>query len=75
MNEIVQLINEAQKRFSLSSYKEVHKIISTMPESMKELRMRRIKVRKRIVWMSRMMKFPKKNGCRFWKRKKREMKE
>ena len=36
MNEIVQLINEAQKRF-MSSYKEVHRIISTMPESMKEL--------------------------------------
>lgn len=36
MNEIVQLINQAQRRF-MSSYKEVHKIISTMPESMREL--------------------------------------
>ncbi len=36
MNEIVELINQAQRRF-MSSYKEVHKIISTMPESMKEL--------------------------------------
>lgn len=36
MNEIVQLINQAQRRF-MSSYKEVHKIISTMPESMRDL--------------------------------------
>ncbi len=36
MNEIVELINLAQKRF-MASYKEVHRIISTMPESMSEL--------------------------------------
>ena len=36
MNEIVELINQAQRRF-MSSYREVHKIISTMPESMREL--------------------------------------
>lgn len=36
LNEIVELINQAQRRF-MSSYREVHKIISTMPESMKEL--------------------------------------
>ena len=36
LNEIVELINQAQRRF-MSSYKEVHRIISTMPESMREL--------------------------------------
>lgn len=36
MNEIIELINQAQKRF-MSSYKEVHRIISTMPESMRDL--------------------------------------
>ena len=36
MNEIVELINQAQRRF-MSSYREVHKIISTMPESLREL--------------------------------------
>lgn len=36
MNEIVELINQAQRRF-MSSYREVHRIISTMPESMREL--------------------------------------
>lgn len=36
MNDIVELINQAQKRF-MSSYKEVHRIITTMPESVYEL--------------------------------------
>ena len=36
MNEIVELINQAQRRF-MSSYREVHQIISTMPESLREL--------------------------------------
>ena len=36
MIEIVELFNQAQRRF-MSSYREVHKIISTMPESMREL--------------------------------------
>ncbi len=36
MNEIIELINLAQRRF-MASYKEVHRIISTMPESMSEL--------------------------------------
>ena len=36
MNEIVELINQAQKRF-MASYREVHQIISSMPESMREL--------------------------------------
>lgn len=36
MNEIVELINQAQVRF-MASYKEVHKIISAMPETMREL--------------------------------------
>ena len=36
MNEIIELINQAQKRF-MASYKEVHRIISTMPESMSDL--------------------------------------
>ena len=36
MNDIVELINQAQQRF-MSSYKEVHRIISSMPESMQEL--------------------------------------
>ena len=33
MNAIVELINQAQQRF-MTSYKEVHSIISTMPESL-----------------------------------------
>lgn len=36
MNDIVELINQAQKRF-MSSYKEVHRIITTMPESVYDL--------------------------------------
>lgn len=36
MNEIVELINQAQKRF-MSSYKEVHRIVSTMPDSLRDL--------------------------------------
>lgn len=36
MNEIVELINQAQIRF-MASYKEVHKIVSAMPETMREL--------------------------------------
>ena len=36
MNEIVELINQAQKRF-MSSYKEVHRIVTTMPESLYDL--------------------------------------
>lgn len=36
MNEIVELINQIQKRF-MSSYREVHEIVSTMPTSMREL--------------------------------------
>ena len=36
MNEIVQLINQAQKRF-MASYKEVHQIISTMPTSLNDI--------------------------------------
>lgn len=36
MNDIVELINQAQQRF-MSSYKEVHRIISSMPESIQEL--------------------------------------
>ena len=36
MNEIVELINQAQIRF-MASYKEVHKIVSAMPETMQEL--------------------------------------
>ena len=36
MNEIVELINQAQRRF-MASYKEVHRIISTMPETLREL--------------------------------------
>lgn len=36
MNDIVELINQAQKRF-MSSYKEVHRIISTMPSSLSDL--------------------------------------
>lgn len=35
MNEIVELINQAQKRF-MASYKEVHRIVSAMPESLQE---------------------------------------
>lgn len=34
MNAIVELINQAQQRF-MASYKEVHSIISTMPESLR----------------------------------------
>ena len=33
LNEIVELINQAQKRF-MASYKEIHQILSTMPEPM-----------------------------------------
>lgn len=36
LNDIVELINQAQQRF-MASYKEVHRIISSMPESMQEL--------------------------------------
>lgn len=36
MNEIVELINQAQKRF-MSSYKEVHRIITMMPDSLCDL--------------------------------------
>ena len=36
MNEIVELINQAQKRF-MSSYKEVHRIVSTMPASLRDM--------------------------------------
>ena len=36
MNEIVQLINQAQRRF-MASYKEVHQIISTMPSSLNDI--------------------------------------
>ena len=36
MNGIVELINQAQKRF-MSSYKEVHQIISSMPTSLNDL--------------------------------------
>lgn len=36
MNDIVELINQAQKRF-MSSYKEVHRIITTMPDSLCDL--------------------------------------
>lgn len=36
MNEIVELINQAQRRF-MASYKEVHQIISTMPASLHDL--------------------------------------
>lgn len=36
INEIVELINQAQKRF-MSSYKEVHKIVRTMPDSIRAL--------------------------------------
>lgn len=36
MNEIVELINQAQRRF-MSSYKEVHRIISTMPTSLRDM--------------------------------------
>jgi len=35
MNEIVELINQAQKKF-MASYKEVHRIVSAMPESLQE---------------------------------------
>lgn len=35
MNEIVELINQAQKRF-MASYKEVHRIVSAMPEALQE---------------------------------------
>ena len=37
MNEIVELINQAQKRF-MSSYKEVHRIVTAMPESLYDLK-------------------------------------
>ena len=36
MNEIVELMNQAQKRF-MASYKEVHGIIRTMPTTLKEI--------------------------------------
>lgn len=36
MNGIVELINQAQKRF-MSSYREVHQIISTMPTSLNDI--------------------------------------
>ena len=36
LNDIVELINQVQQRF-MSSYKEVHRIISSMPESMQEM--------------------------------------
>lgn len=36
MNGIVELINQAQKRF-MASYKEVHQIISTMPTSLNDI--------------------------------------
>ena len=36
MNEIVELINQAQNRF-MESYKEVHRIVSAMPESLREI--------------------------------------
>ena len=36
MNEIVQLINQAQRRF-MASYKEVHQIISTIPSSLNDI--------------------------------------
>lgn len=36
MNGIVELINQAQKRF-MSSYKEVHQIISSMPTSLNDI--------------------------------------
>lgn len=36
LNEIVELINQAQKRF-MTSYKEVHQIVRMMPESLKGL--------------------------------------
>lgn len=37
LNEIVELINQAQNRF-MASYKEVHNIISTMPDSLKDFK-------------------------------------
>lgn len=36
MNEIVELINQAQRRF-MASYKEVHRIVSSMPESIQDM--------------------------------------
>ena len=36
MNGIVELINQAQRRF-MSSYKEVHQIISSMPTSLSDI--------------------------------------
>ena len=36
MNGIVELINQAQRRF-MSSYKEVHQIISSMPTSLNDI--------------------------------------
>jgi len=36
MNGIVELINQAQKRF-MASYKDVHKIIQSMPESLQDI--------------------------------------
>lgn len=36
MNGIVELINQAQLRF-MASYQEVHNIVSTMPESLREI--------------------------------------
>lgn len=36
MNSIVELINEAQKRF-MASYKDVHKIVQNMPSSLSDM--------------------------------------
>lgn len=36
MNEIVELINQAQRRF-MESYKEVHRIVDTMPDSVRDM--------------------------------------
>lgn len=36
MNEIVELLNQAQRRF-MSSYKEVHQIINSMPTSLNDI--------------------------------------
>lgn len=36
LNEIVELINQAQRRF-MTSYKEVHEIIKTMPSSLSDM--------------------------------------
>lgn len=36
LNDIVELINQVQRRF-MQSYKSVHAIVSTMPESLQDL--------------------------------------